>query len=235
MRTGADPRVRQLRAWLLALSGAILVVLAVAGSACSAGSKSREVWTPLVIYVFLPVPPSTAASASKANTTTMTTTKAKVGPVQLTLVGCSHGTVGIGVVNAPQPHWVIASLHLRALRGLRGLRLASIELLDKGGAVVTRSLRAESLRIGKPQVGYPDRCLPYARQRPNQLSKAGTRPFDGKIAPRERHRLWLHVRMVPGYWRAARARPTSCRITFTDGAGMTYKATIDQVGGWPTG
>lgn len=150
-------------------------------------------------------------------------------------MGCSHGTVGVSAANAPQPHWVIASLHLRSPRTLKKLRLASIELLDKTGKVVARSARTEAFRIGKPQVSYPDRCLPYARQRPYHLSKSGTRPFDGHIAPHKRHRLWLHVRMAAGYWRAARARPARCRITFTTATGKTYKATIDQVGGWPTG
>lgn len=112
--------------------------------------------------------------------------------------------------------------------------LSAEELLDKRGKVVTRSARAEAFRIGKPQVSYPDRCLPYAQQRPYHLSKIGTRPFDGNVAPNKRHRLWLHVRMAPGYWAAARARPTRCRITFTAATGKTYKATIDQVGGWPT-
>jgi len=227
MRSQAHRGTRLLRAGAMTLIGATLIILALAGSACPAGPPPPKSPTPLVIFVPIPVPVLRPAKALVP--------APRPDPVQLTLVGCSHGTVGVSRANAPQPHWVIASLHLRSPRALKNLRLTSIELFDKNGKVITRSARAEAFRIGKPQVSYPDRCLPYARHRPYHLSKAGTRPFKGRVAPNTRHRLWLHVRMVPGYWAAVRARPTRCRITFTTAAGKTLKATIDQVGGWPTG
>ena len=120
-------------------------------------------------------------------------------------------------------------------RALKNVRLSRIELLDRAGKVVARSTRAKAFRIGKPTVPYPDRCLPYARQRPHGLSKAGTRPFDGNVSAETRHRLWLYVRMKPGFLRTARARPTRCRAIFTTLGGHTFDAHIDRLGTWPTG
>ena len=93
MRIGADPRARLLRAGAQTLIGVILIVLALAGSACTAGPKPPKARTPLVIYVYVPIPPRSMTCRRKP--------KPKPDPVQLTLVGCSHGTVGISVVNAP--------------------------------------------------------------------------------------------------------------------------------------
>jgi hypothetical protein len=225
----ADPRTRALRAGATILASALLVFLALSGLACPGHSAQPKTRTPLVIFLPIPVPILVVAP------TRVATPAPQPDPVALTLVGCSHGTVGISTVHAPQPHWVIASLHLRTCRPMKNLRLTSIELLDKTGQVVVRSTRTEAFRIGKPQVNYPDRCLPYARRRPHHLSKAATRPFDGSIAPKSKHRLWLHVRMAGDYGRAARARPTTCRITFTTATGKIHRATIDQVGTWPTG
>jgi hypothetical protein len=221
MQTTADPSARILRAGALTIAGAVLALLAMAGPACRGGPTPSKVHTPLVITVYVPVP--------------IPVQTPKPDPTKLTMVGCSHGTVGISSTTMPQPHWVIASLHLRSPRALKNLRLSSIELLDKAGKVVARSTRAEAFRIGKPRVSYPDRCLPYARQRPYHLTKANTRPFRGQITPGQRHRLWLHVRMAGDYFRIARTRPARCRITFTSSSGTPLKASINQVGSWPTG
>lgn len=225
MHSTADPSDRILRAGdvlaLLALAGAVLALLAMTGPGCQAGPTPSKVHTPGVITVHVPVP--------------IPVQTPRPDPTKLTIVGCSHGTVGVSSTAMPQPHWVIAALHLRSPRTLKNLRLSSIELLDKTGKVVARSKRAEAFRIGKPRVSYPDRCLPYARQRPYHLTKANTQPFKGQITPGQRHRLWLHVRMAGDYFRIARTRPASCRITFTSSGTKPLQATIDQVGSWPTG
>lgn len=221
MHHTADPSDRILRAGALTMAGAVLALLAMVGPACQTGPKPSRARTPLVITVYVPVP--IPVQTPKPDST------------KLTMIGCSHGTVGVSSTSMPQPHWVIASLHLRSPKALNNLRLASIELLDKTGRVVARSTRPEAFRIGKSRVNYPDRCLPYARQRPYHLTKANTRPFKGQITPGQRHRLWLHVRMAGDYFRIARTRPARCRITFTSANGPTLKATIDQVGSWSTG
>ena len=166
MHVSAAPRSRLLCVYASAQYSVLVVVLGLVGLlACPAGQTQPVAAPPPV-----PAPKPVAIP------------KPKLAPVQLTLVGCSHGTVGVSASNVPQPHWVIASMHLRSPRALRRLRLVSIELLDQNGKVVTRSQHTEAFLIGEPTVSYPDQCLPYARQRPSPPTISSATMFSSSAA-----------------------------------------------------